>query len=285
MSTLLVLFGLMFMIIAIATMVGLTLYDIREIRLDDQAQRHPYARAFRSRPLVSVLVEDHATEACLRSIRESDYRKTEIIFPGEEARGKLWMALPSDVVICRTAISTAVRRFNTDPTLGFVELTAVVQPPKTLRQLFRAFRLVAQAPFISVRTAFRITPGRTPRPLIYKPDTLLRRWPTRVYQLAHWVIAVINVVALLYIAYVAVVLGQSALLLDYTAGFCLWLVWSIWQYPFFSLQQRISYTLLAPVSFCYFIFVSLRAPLICHVHRFRDDPFSQPWQAFARRGA
>ena len=70
-------------IMAILNMVGANLYDTKEIKRQRQLSRHPHARQYRQRPLISVIIPVHnderAIERCLSGLWRGSYRKFEII--------------------------------------------------------------------------------------------------------------------------------------------------------------------------------------------------------------
>lgn len=64
-------------------LIGTSLYDLLQIKKQQHYLRHPFAKQFRHRPLVSIIIPAHNEEAvierCLRSILQSSYRKFEVI--------------------------------------------------------------------------------------------------------------------------------------------------------------------------------------------------------------
>ncbi|HSX44977.1 MAG TPA: glycosyltransferase [Candidatus Saccharimonadales bacterium] len=83
---LLILFGLTVLIgLTYSTMslIGASIYDMRLIRRQSMRRKHPHRRAYRKRPLVTVLVPAHNEEVvikrCLDSLLASTYRKFEIV--------------------------------------------------------------------------------------------------------------------------------------------------------------------------------------------------------------
>lgn len=63
--------------------IGAAWYDLREAQKQRQLRKHPHARRYRQRPLVSIIVSTHdderVIERCLASLAASSYRKVEII--------------------------------------------------------------------------------------------------------------------------------------------------------------------------------------------------------------
>jgi hypothetical protein len=71
------------LLVTLTNLIGANLYDLHEVKKQRQLRLHPYARQYRQRPLVSIVVEvqdqEIMIEACLNSIVRSSYRKYEII--------------------------------------------------------------------------------------------------------------------------------------------------------------------------------------------------------------
>jgi hypothetical protein len=69
--------------IVVAQVAGANIYDVRAVKQQRQLSLHPYARQYRQRPLVSVVIETHDAETCieqcLQHLQASTYRKLEII--------------------------------------------------------------------------------------------------------------------------------------------------------------------------------------------------------------
>lgn len=67
----------------IFSLIGASIYDLRQVRAEREYRKHPHAKRYRQRPLVSVVVSAHDDSeiivACLNSIRTSSYRKVEVI--------------------------------------------------------------------------------------------------------------------------------------------------------------------------------------------------------------
>ncbi len=259
-TALIIIAGCILAISSIATIVGITIYDIHAIRLDKQFRRHPHARRWRNRPLVSVVIDGEPSVASLASIRRNNYRKVEIVADGQPVNGQLVLSLAPDAVIERTTISQAVRQFNNQASKSQVETIPVLQPPQTLRQFFHNYYLIASAPFIAVRTGLGIKQPYSPWPVIVRLQSAGMTRQTRLYIAFRWLTHIANLAVLLYVGYVAVVLYQPEFLLMYLAGFGLWMVWAISSYRYLSFGQKITYLLLAPASLIYFAFRCLTAP-------------------------
>jgi glycosyltransferase involved in cell wall biosynthesis len=80
---LLILTGLSASLAVGVNVVGAAVYDFRQIYQKRQENKHPYARRYRNRPLVSIVVptsnSQPVIERVLASILDGSYRKTEII--------------------------------------------------------------------------------------------------------------------------------------------------------------------------------------------------------------
>jgi hypothetical protein len=245
---------------SIVIIVGITIHDIHAIRLDQQFSRHPHARRWRKRPLVSIVINGEPSTACAVSIRRSNYRKVEIIAAGRSIKGALIFSLAPDTVLDHSAISQAVKQFNNSLSKSQVEMTPVLRSPQTLRQFFHNYYVIASAPFIAVRAGLGIRQPYSSWPMIVRlqlADTT--RW-THLYIAFRWLTHVANLTVLLYVSYIAVVLYQPEFLLMYLAGFVLWMIWAIVRYRHLSFVQKITYLLLAPASLIYFAVRCLTAP-------------------------
>lgn len=75
--------GAMIFVGFMITLLGATLHEVRHLRSEQAYRRHPRARRFRKRPLVTVIVraqnDQPSIEQCLNSLRTGSYRKLEII--------------------------------------------------------------------------------------------------------------------------------------------------------------------------------------------------------------
>jgi glycosyltransferase involved in cell wall biosynthesis len=63
--------------------IGANLYEVRAVKRQRRYRDHPYARRYRVRPLVSVIIVSHNSEqfieSCLNSVLKSTYRNLEVI--------------------------------------------------------------------------------------------------------------------------------------------------------------------------------------------------------------
>jgi hypothetical protein len=233
----------------------MTIYDMRVIR----ANRHVIH--FRRQPLVSIVVDDSVTDASLKSISSGDYRKYEIVFAGEPVRGDLVLYLRCGTILAPTEIRHAVQQLHNLSDCRFVEIRPALAKPDNLTQFFHLYRTIVMAPFISVRAQLDIRPLAQSLWSVMQRTSLSKTWRTYAYQIVSWILSLANAAVVLYLVYLAAWLGQSDLLLLYITAFWLWIIVSAWDYPYLSIKQKVVYTLLAPVSFLYFLLLAIAAPL------------------------
>ena len=244
----------------VMTVIGITIHDVRAIKIEKDFRRHPYAKQFRQRPLVSIIVNGAPTDGCLASIRRSNYRKIEIVSGTQPINGTLVISMPADTLLERTAISRAVRRLNNDPTIASLEFIPKIQPAQTLRQFFRMYQQLATTPFVFARVGLSIASPQTHWPTVIRTGHAAHSRRSQAYAILRWLGTVANLFALLYLTYIAIILMQPEFLLGYLLGFSLWLLWAIAGSQQLSLGQKIMYILLAPASFGYFAVRCLLAP-------------------------
>lgn len=246
-------------VIGIIIILGITIHDIRTIR----SSRDRRNSKRQSQPFVTVVVEENVSDACLESIRHSDYQNYEIVFSGEHTHSKFILSLRRDAQIAPSAIRQSVTALITFPHWDYVEIKPVIPNPRTIAELFRLYHTVALAPFISLRTALMIPPNiRQPWPIVQRANIPPRRVRSSVYNFMRWLMLVMNAVLISYISFVAFVTLQPLYLLTYICALMIWVIVCLIEYPHFSYQQRISYILLSPVSFWYFFLYAFYAPLV-----------------------
>lgn len=224
--------------------IGITAHDVRLIRQDREYRRHTQARRWRKRPLVSIVYDDVPTQKSLSSIHSNQYSNLQIINSSHVVIGEIIVHLSADTVINRTAIRSAVRQYNYYPSQKNIELVPVLEQPKTLRQFFRTYQLIAVSPFIAVRSGLMISAIQS-----------------HTYVSLRWIIQVANLLTLVYISYIAAALYQPEYLLLYLVGFSLWILFALFTYPGLSTSEKITYLLLAPATVGYFLVNSIVAPL------------------------
>ena len=261
MIIILILFGIMFGLAFIAFLIGTTLRDIQIVRLERAYRQHPYARQFRERPLVSIVIDGEPSDACLKSIRHGDYNKIQIVTNGQTIDGDFILTLSPDTRLERTAISRAVRELNSDPRLGLIELLPALRQPQSTPELFRAYRHIAASPFMAARAGLHVTLPHSSAPTLMRLTTHTLRIRTRLYLIGRWLVQIIAILSLVYTMYLAIMLYQPEFLLIYLAVFGVWLIWAIVSYRHFSLRQKLIYLALAPASIVSFLYLCIRAPL------------------------
>lgn len=264
---------------ALLTIIGITIQDIRQARLDKMIEDQPHTTLLRRRPLVSILVDDELTDESIRSIRHGNYRKIEIVYQGEETHGDLMLPINPDTILERTALSRAINQFNLNPKTEAVEILPRPEMPDNIGELLTFYRQIAAAPFIAVRAAFHVVPiWGSGWPVIVNLHTRISFWRARTYAFFRWLMYVSNAAVLLYALYSAVVLHQLELLLLYLGIFTIWLVTAIWMYPYFSFRQKIVSLVLAPVSLGYFTILALVSPFTS-LRSSTRDAFARLWRS------
>jgi hypothetical protein len=261
MITILAFFGIILLAAFITFVVGMTLRDIHKVKLAREYRKHPHARRWRERPLVSIVIDGDPTEECLRRIRHSDYNKIQIVTNGQAIDGDYILTLAPDAILERTAISRAMREFSSDHSLGSIELPVAVRPPKTTRQLFSVYRLIAAAPFTATRAGLRVALPSTSTPTLIRMETYEFSVRSHLYTAGRWIVQVVVLLTLLYVVYVATTFYRPEFLLMYLATFGLWMLWSIASYRHFSFRQKLMYFALSPVSIIAFFYWCISAPL------------------------
>jgi cellulose synthase/poly-beta-1,6-N-acetylglucosamine synthase-like glycosyltransferase len=66
---------------ALTNVAGVNLYDAKQVKRQSHQIKHPHAKPYRIRPLVSIIVTGHETylEECLNSLAKLKYKNVEII--------------------------------------------------------------------------------------------------------------------------------------------------------------------------------------------------------------
>ena len=252
------LFALIAGVLIIATLtifLTMTTYDMRIIQANRRVLR------LRRQPLVSIVIDDMITDDSLKSISKRDYRKYEIVFAGEPVKGDMILILKPGTVLPPKAIRQSVQQLQSLKNSRFVEMKPMLVNPTNLLHLFRVYYSVATAPFISVRAQLNIRPLTHSKWSVMQWPHIIDTWQTYAYYIGAWLLSLANTGMLLYFVYLSAWLSQPDLLLLYIGAFWLWLIVSIWDYPHFSIKQKLSYTALAPVSFIYFLFLAITVPL------------------------
>jgi hypothetical protein len=206
--------------------VAITLYDVRAIRQEKALRKHPYARRWRRKPATSIQ------------------------YVGEN-------------VLPKVSLRDAKHQLQYQPHARFVEIIPPQQFPEVTRQFFAMYRRFADMPLIKLRSILNTRSSLHNWPMVSRqPQRVMKR--DYMYPAAGWVVAVCHIWLLFYVTYVAVAAGDIAYLVTYISLFCLWLGWSIMNYPQLAMVQRIGYLLLIPASLSYFlwrVFAALFRPV------------------------
>lgn len=243
--------------------IGMTLNDIAAIRRDKRIRQHPYAKAYRQRPFVTVIVKagknEQDLQRCIASVKANRYRNKRIVVvqPGQTVsphgrpRSGIVLTIRSDTTIASDVIISAVRQLNDEPSRINIELLPVAASPATTLQLLRNYHLFFESMAVKSRNAFGL--ASSGQPVVQRSVTIQKTSKRqRVYTGVMILAMLILPVTLLYVSYVAVALRQPQLLLVITAGFSLLVTTLLWTAPFLSAKEKIFYTALLPVSFGYF---------------------------------
>lgn len=241
---------------AMFVVIAITIHDIRSINLEKALRRHPHARRWRRRPMITINYDAIPSATSTQSLQQGGYRNIRI---EEDGQAELSLQMGADDILHRLALRDANSYLQYRPTARFVEIMPQLAFPQTTRQFFAAYRTLALAPFVKVHAVMNTNTLARHWPVLLREHTL-PTWRERFYTLAAWMIAVTHLLLFLYIGYVSTVAGQVHYLLVYLAVFGLWLLWSITSYPRLSVRQRLAYMLLAPASLGYFLWRIFAAP-------------------------
>ncbi|USN96768.1 MAG: hypothetical protein H6797_01020 [Candidatus Nomurabacteria bacterium] len=273
--------GFILALVTGATLLGMTIHDIRKIRLESQLRSRPRIR-FKKLPLVSIYVDGTPSNKCMESIWNNDYRKIEIKPLSQPINGKLILRLKSDYVLEKSAINYAVHRLEKDRSLVVVELSPVLQFPDTFGQLLHAYRLIAAAPFASSRAGFGIALTHPLNPILIRPS-YHKNMRTKTYAITRWFAFVACIVAQIYACFLALFLYQPILLIGCLSCFWLWMVAAITHYPHLSFRQRIFYALLIPTSLGYIVLLGICAVVKSMFYRSDGEAKQSPWESAHKR--
>lgn len=239
--------------------IGITMNDIRTVRLQHALRQHPYARKWRQRPTVSVVHPETLTDSSKAAVKHSSYRK--INMDDTNLSSELLLRIPRSAVIEQTAIMNAVQRFNDRPSKQTVELLPLLDTfPKTTITLFTSHHAMLSAPFAAMRAGYDISPVLSTFPRLDRHQAIGFSATTIVYDISRRLLHGVHLTFLTYIAYLALAASQPALLVMYISSFLLWAIWSIGSYPHLSFMQKIGYFALLPVSGIYFVYRLATAP-------------------------
>lgn len=202
--------------------VAITLYDLRTIRQEKALRKHPYARRWRRKP---ATIMQHVGKNTLS----------------------------------KTSLRDAKHQLQYRPHARFVEIIPPQQFPEATRQFFAAYKRFADMPLIKLRSVLNVQPLAHNWPTVSRqPQLAMKR--DYIYPAAGWVLAVCHIWLLLYATYIAIAASDVAYLMAYMSLFGVWLGWSIMSYPQLGMVQKISYLLLMPAAFGFFLWRIVSAP-------------------------
>ncbi len=116
-------------ILAVLTVGGSNIYDLRHIKLRRQFSRHPHARHYRQRPLISLIIPTRndalLIKQTLESIAGSTYRKLEIIVVDSNSQD---------------TTATVVRQFIADHPKRMIRLSAKRRPVPAIQAVADVYR-------------------------------------------------------------------------------------------------------------------------------------------------
>ena len=239
----------------VATLIGLSLHDIRIINRQHAMTKHPYAKKWRTRPFISILIDGKPTAACLESIKKNNYRKKEIISHSSRMpKGECIIHITGDTILDKTAILDAVFEYNDRQDLHQIEIRRSLSKPIHLQQLLKNYHLIAASVFQKSRSGLAISS--------YK------KW-NNTYETLSVLIKITMPAVIGYALYLAFWLHQPYALLVTLAIFGAFMVFAIWTDEQLLLRQKLSYALLLPVSLGFFVTLSwiTMAKILLHLYR------------------
>lgn len=239
----------------VTTLVGLSLHDIRIINRQHAIAKHPYAKKWRTRPFVSILVDGKPTVACLEGIRKNNYRKKEIISHSSRTpKGECIIHITGDTILDKTAILDAVFEYNDRQDLHQIEIRRSLSKPMHLQQLLKNYHLIAASVFQKSRSGLATSSYKT---------------LNNTYETLSVLMRILTPTAVTYTLYLAFWLHQSYLLLIILAVFGAFIMFAIWTDEQLLLRQKLSYALLLPVSLGFFVALSwiTMGKILLHLYR------------------
>lgn len=249
--------------IGLALIIGVSLHDIRAVWRQQAQRRHPHARRYRQRPLVSVISD--GSSLVLR--RQLGYRNHEWIDAAHTPRGEYILQLNGHF-IPNDALRRAVITLASQPAMRHVELPRRLSAPTTLWQLLANYRTIAGDLALKARGGLNIYPASA-------STVLLRRQQIRP-TIADYCYRGIGVIALPTVAYggamavsMALLFRQPQLLMAVLTGWGLWLGLAILWHDQLTTRQKLGYLAVAPVSLGYFVvvFVDLLLKVLTHMSK------------------
>jgi hypothetical protein len=245
------------MVVVVVLTTGIALHSIRAIRMQHAFAKHPHARRWRSKPLITVTTEDGEPTRHIVALRPQ-YRKLVSNRENTDTDFLLW--LPARTVLNPHDLPSSVRQFSYDPTLYSTPLLPVISTPQSLSEFLHAYSLIIGAPLAQARAGLFVDPVRS-FPYIVNQSVSAPPYRTQLYAIYGWLFGVIALLVFLFAFHMAIVMNRPELLLAYLCGFSLWCAWAIGRYPYLALHTKILFILLFPTSLGYFLYRLFVAPV------------------------
>lgn len=236
--------------VTVATMID----DIRSIRQQQAMKKHPHSRKWRERPTITV-ISTHQWSAF--PLQKKSYRKLVMNKSTTVPQNSLILNPNGSNAIEASSLMDGVQRFNNDQRLATIAITPKLSTPTNIWQLLEVYRIVAQLPFDTLRTLCDVSA---------KVGVSLSRSDTPskhsfAYSASSFVMRLANLIVFIYACYAAAIHTQPELLLIYLTAFNFWLLWAFGRYRYFSFTKKCLYVLLSPVSYVYFVYLLIAAPI------------------------
>lgn len=235
-------------IIFFAVFISIALHDFRIIRVERTYQRHPYARKWLQRPMMTV------TGTTDIAYLRREYRHLKATSSTDQT---VTLHIPHQLHLQRHSLKHAMR-FHAEYHTKSIPLLPVITIPSTLHQLFRSTYLLLVAPFALMRAGLGIVQPHSDFPYITRRSN--HSWHS-IFAVIVWTISLMNMAGFCYAVYLALSLQQSELLVCYLAAFWLWSVWAIGRYPSLRFRQRLFFVGLLPATVIYFLWRLVAAPV------------------------
>jgi hypothetical protein len=246
---------------AVTVLVGVSINDIAMIIKEKEYRRHPHAKRWRNRPLVSVIIPSDITDQTIKSITQNGYRKIELIHnDAHSPKGQLVLKISRDMILKKGVIRAAVHQFNGRPRLQRIELETTLSRPNTVRGFFAIYLQVIRSMFLKSRAGLGVYPKQSVYPTIIRSD-IPPHWTTRLYQACSIASAFIAPAGFAYVYYIGFVLHQPDILMVALAVGSAFMVFVLWWNDQLSFKQKLTYMLLLPATIGFFIIAAFWRPL------------------------
>lgn len=268
-----------------------TWYDIAETHRQSIRAKHPHARRYRYRPAVTLMIQAGddvtTTVAAIQAACASTYKKCQIVvtgraqyeiplstkrtiwfYPGSDTQeafvvlgsGEIVVMINDHIQIEPGLVTSIVRRFVEQSNL--MTLDASMQPttpPSSLLELFTRYHVFLEILARKTREVIGITPVHTSITAI-KADEFIaprkqhfaKRLAANLYRIFRRINLVLLPIALTYAIYLAASLHEPDMLVLTIGLFSICMVAAIWLNSRLKLVQKLSYSLLLPITFAYF---------------------------------